>query len=310
MLLAIDVGNTETVIGLYALTPDERATVPWAEVGAGIGIGTEHEPSHGLTHHWRLSTVPTRTRDEHAVLLTQILDLEGIDIAATVDGIVVSSSVPSVTAELRQMASRWLGDVPCVVLGPGVKNGMPILYDSPKEVGADRVANAVAAFDLYGGPCVVVDLGTATTFDAISAEGEYLGGAITPGVAISLEALFQHAAALRRVELVEPRDVIGRSTAESIRSGVLYGFSAQVDGMCRRFVAALGPSTVVATGGLSELVAPFAEAVDHIEPWLTLHGLRVVYERNVPGTGAAGAGTYAAGAGRAPAAARPAREAR
>ena len=239
----------------------------------------------GLTHHWRLSTVPTRTPDEYAVLLTQLLDLEGLDIAATVNGIAVSSSVPAVTGELRQMASRWLGGVPCVVLGPGVKSGMPILYDNPKEVGADRVANAVGAYDLYGGPCVVVDLGTATTFDAISADGEYLGGAITPGVAISLEALFQHAAALRRVELVAPRDVIGRSTVESIQSGALYGFAAQVDGLCRRFIDELGPSTVVATGGLSEMIAPHAELIDHVEPWLTLHGLRIVYERNVRGGG-------------------------
>ncbi len=158
---------------------------------------------------------------------------------------------------------------------------MPVLYDNPKDVGADRVANAVGAFDLYGGPCVVVDLGTATTFDAISSAGEYLGGAIAPGVAISMEALFHHAAALRRVELVEPRSAIGRSTAESIQSGALYGFAAQVDGMCRRIVAELGAAAVVATGGLSELVAPYAEMVEHVEPWLTLHGLRLVYERNV-----------------------------
>lgn len=302
MLLAIDVGNTETVIGLYTLTIDDGAPPAASEVGAGIG--TEYQPSHGLTHHWRLSTVPTRTPDEYAVLLTQILGLEGIDIAATVDGIALSSSVPSVTAELRQMASRWLGDIPCVILGPGVKSGMPILYDSPKDVGADRVANAVGALDLYGGPCVVVDLGTATTFDAISAEGEYLGGAITPGVAISLEALFQHAAALRRVELVAPRAVIGRSTAESIQSGVLFGFAAQVDGMCRRIMAELGPATVIATGGLSDLVAPSAETVDHVEPWLTLHGLRVVYERNVP---AVRAGTAPAGTGRGAKAARSGR---
>lgn len=279
MLLAIDVGNTESVIGLYALTPQEHETLPPAD--SGWGIGAEHQPSRGLTHHWRLSTVPTRTPDEYAVLLTQILDLEGLDIATTVSGMAVSSSVPSVTGELRQMAARWFGDVPCIVLGPGTKSGMPVLYDNPKDVGADRVANAVGAFDLYGGPTVVVDLGTATTLDAISADGEYLGGAITPGVAISLEALFQHAAALRRVELVEPREVIGRSTTESIQSGVLYGYAAMVDGMCRRFVSELGAATVVATGGLSELIAPHAETVDHIEPWLTLHGLRVVYERNV-----------------------------
>lgn len=161
---------------------------------------------------------------------------------------------------------------------------MPILYDNPREVGADRVANAVGAYDLYGGPCIVVDMGTATTFDAISADGAYLGGAIAPGVAISMDALFDHAAALRRVELVEPRQVIGKSTVESIQSGALYGFAGQVDGVCRRFVGELGPSSVIATGGLAEVVAPFSEYIEHLEPWLTLHGLRLVYERNLPGS--------------------------
>ena len=279
MLLAIDVGNTETVIGLFAMNAGERDALPQTDVG--FGIGAEHQPGRDLTHHWRLSTVPTRTPDEYAVLLTQILDLEGLDIATTVDGVVISSSVPSVTGELRQTAQRWFADVPCVVLGPGTKSGMPVLYENPKDVGADRVANAVGAFDVYGGPCLVVDLGTATTFDAISEAGEYLGGAIAPGVAISMEALFQHAAALRRVELVEPRSAIGRSTAESIQSGALYGFAAQVDGMCRRILAELGPATVVATGGLADLVAPHTDLVDHVDPWLTLHGLRVVYARNV-----------------------------
>jgi type III pantothenate kinase len=178
------------------------------------------------------------------------------------------------------MTSRWFPGVACVVLGPGTKSGMPIRYANPKEVGADRVANAVGAFDLYGGPCVVVDLGTATTFDAISKEGEYLGGAIAPGVAISLEALYAHAAALRAVELVEPRTVIGQSTEEAIQSGVLYGFAAQVDGMCARFTTVLGPSSTVATGGLSSLIAPYTSSIQHVEPWLTLHGLRIVYERN------------------------------
>ena len=287
MLLAIDAGNTETVIGLFAMGADEREAIPpVTDVGFGIGVeppGTERVIGPHLTHRWRLSTVPARTPDEYAVLLTQILDLEGLDIAAVVDGLAVSSSVPSVTGELRQMAVRWFGDVPCVVLGPGTKSGMPVLYDNPKEVGADRIANAVGAFDLFGGPCVVVDLGTATTFDAISESGEYLGGAIAPGVAISMEALFQHAAALRRVELVPPRAAIGRSTSESIQSGALFGFAAQVDGMCRRFLDELGTATVVATGGLSTLIAPQAETIDHVEPWLTLHGLRVVYERNVAG---------------------------
>jgi type III pantothenate kinase len=158
---------------------------------------------------------------------------------------------------------------------------MPILYDNPKEVGADRIANAVGAIDLYGGPAIVVDLGTATTFDAISAAGEYLGGAITPGIEISLDALFAHAAALRRVELVEPRHVIGKSTVESIQSGAVYGAVAMVDGLCRRIGDELGDPTVIATGGLAGLVTPLSSAIHHYEPWLTLHGLRLVYEHNV-----------------------------
>ena len=278
MLLAIDVGNTETVIGLFARTSSERESA--AAAHAGLAIDAEHQRGRDLTHHWRLSTVPSRTPDEYAVLLTQILGLEGLDIGTAVDGLAVCSSVPAVTAHLRRTAARWFGDVPYVVLGPDTESGMPVLYDSPRDVGADRVANAVGALDLFGGPCVVVDLGTATTFDVISGAGEYLGGAIAPGIAISMDALFAHAAALRRVELVEPRSVIGRTTAESIQSGVLYGFAAQVDGMCRRFLSELGAATVVATGGLSELVAPYAETVEHVEPWLTLHGLRLVYERN------------------------------
>jgi type III pantothenate kinase len=275
MLLAIDVGNTETVVGLFV---DDPSTT-----GGATGPRDGNEPS-GLAHHWRLSTVAERTADEHALLLTQLLDLDGLDIDEAVNGIAVTSSVPFVTANLRQMATRWF-DVPTVVLEPGVKSGMPILYDNPKEVGADRIANAVGAYDLFGGPCVVVDLGTATTFDAISGSGEYLGGAITPGVAISLDALFANAAALRRVELVEPRSVIGKSTVESIQSGALYGFAGQVDGLCRRFSAVLGEPTVVATGGLSELIAPYAEAIDYVEPWLTLHGLRIIYERNAAASG-------------------------
>jgi type III pantothenate kinase len=281
VLLVIDVGNTETVMGLY--TREDTDSVPVVEMGVGAGIGTERDLSApaGLTHHWRLSTVPTRTPDEHAVLLTQLLDLEGLDIGSSVTGIAISSSVPQVTAELRQMASRWFSDVPCIVLGPGTKSGMPILYDNPKEVGADRIADAVGAYDLYGGPCIVVDMGTATTVEAISEKGEYLGGAITPGVSISLEALYQQAAALRRVELVEPRSVIGRSTVESIESGTLYGFAGLVDGLARRFMEELGEATVVATGGFSPLIAPYSDTIEHVEPWLTLHGLRIVYERNV-----------------------------
>jgi type III pantothenate kinase len=274
MLLAIDVGNTETVIGLFSLGPDDEAPP-----GSRPAAPEPPEPT-GLSHHWRLSTVDDRTPDEHALLLSNLLDLSGISFEEVVTGMAVTSSVPLVTTSLRQMAERWF-DVPCIVLEPGVRSGMPILYDNPKEVGPDRIANAVGAYDLYGGPCIVVDLGTATTFDAISLDGEYLGGAICPGLRISLDALFHQAAALRRVELVEPRSVIGRSTVESIQSGALYGFAAQVDGMCERFAAELGPCAVVATGGLSDVIAPFSSAIEHHEPWLTLHGLRLVYERNV-----------------------------
>lgn len=266
MLLAIDAGNTETVVGLYAVD--------------GAAGGTADPSMRGLVHHWRLSTAASRTPDEHAAVLTQLLALEALDLKSVVTGIAISSSVPEATAQLRRMAARWFPGTDCVVLGPGTKSGMPIRYANPKEVGADRIANAVGAFDLYGGPCVVVDLGTATTFDGISKDGEYLGGAIAPGVAISLEALYAHASALRAVELVEPRAVIGQSTEEAIQSGVLYGFAAQVDGMCARFISVLGPSRVVATGGLSPVVAPYAASVQHVEPWLTLHGLRIIFERN------------------------------
>jgi len=196
-----------------------------------------------------------------------------------VEGMVISSGVPRVTANLRVMAERYLGKRP-VVIEPGVRTGVAIRYDNPKEVGADRIANAVAAYDLYGGPTIMVDFGTATTCDAISADGEYLGGAIAPGVEISLDALFGRAAALRQVELAKPRSVLGRSTIESIQSGTVYGYAAQADGLCARIEDELGECTVVATGGLSPLIAPHAESVDHVEPWLTLHGLRLVYVMN------------------------------
>lgn len=272
MLLAMDVGNTETVIGVFGPVEDSPDAV-------GFARATDER---GLAFHWRLSTSPERTPDELAVTLTQLLDLEGLDLRGDVTAMAICSSVPSVSTALRRMAGRWFADRPVTVMGPGTKSGMPILYDNPREVGADRIANAVGAYDLYPGEAIVVDLGTATTFDVISAAGEYMGGAIAPGVAISLEALYTHAAALRSVELVRPRSVIGRSTVESIQSGVLYGFAAQVDGVVARISAELGPATVIATGGLAGLVAPHAASVEHVEPWLTLHGLRIVHERNHP----------------------------
>ncbi len=274
MLLAIDVGNTETVIGLFGdAPPDDPGAMGFARAG----------DEHGLAFHWRLSTVAERTPDEHAMFLTQLLDLEGLDLRTVVSAIAISSSVPSASTQLRRMANRWFRDLPLTVLGPGTRTGMPILYENPREVGPDRVANAVGAFDLYPGASIVVDLGTATTFDVISARGEYLGGAIAPGVAISLEALYAHAAALRSVELVEPHSVVGRSTVESIQAGVLYGFSAQVDGVSARILDEVGPATVIATGGLAGLIVPHTRLVEHTEPWLTLHGLRIVHERNHAG---------------------------
>jgi type III pantothenate kinase len=271
MLLAMDVGNTETLIGLFG----------HADLDAPEAMGfARASGEHGLAYHWRTSTVAERTPDEHAIVLTQLLDLEGLDLKTTVTEIAICSSAPAVTTQLRRMAKRWFSDLELTVLGPGTKSGMPILYENPREVGADRVADAVGAYDLYPGPLIVVDLGTATVFDVISANGEYLGGAIAPGVAISLEALYTHAAALRSVELVRPRSVIGRSTVESIQSGVLYGFAAQVDGIIDRILDELGEATIIGTGGLASLIAPHTKHVRIIEPWLTLHGLRIVHERN------------------------------
>jgi type III pantothenate kinase len=253
MLLTLDTGNTETVMGLFDNTD--------------------------LVSHWRLSTNTDRTSDEHALLVSQLLDLEGYAFEETVTGIAISSTVPGLTATLREMTRRWF-DVPTVVLEPGVKTGMPILYDNPKEVGADRIANAIGTFEFYGGPSICVDFGTATTFDCISVKGEYLGGAILPGIGISMDALFGRAAALRRVELVEPRSVIGKSTVESIQSGAVYGFTGSVDAIVGRIQKEMGDCTVVATGGLSGLIAPMSDTIEHHEPWITLHGLRIIFERN------------------------------
>ena len=274
MLLAMDVGNTETVIGLFGKANPES--------GDAMGFARASD-ERGLAYHWRLSTIVERTPDEHAMVLTQLLDLEGLDLRDAVSAIAISSSVPTVSTQLRRMANRWFASLPITVLGPGTKSGMAILYENPREVGADRIANSVGAYDLYPGASVVVDMGTATTFDAISAKGEYLGGAIAPGVAISLEALYTEASALRSVELIAPRSVIGRSTVESIQSGVLYGFAAQVDGLSARILEELGEARVIATGGLAGLIAPHTTYVDVVEPWLTLHGLRIVHERNHSG---------------------------
>ncbi|MHB8245785.1 MAG: type III pantothenate kinase [Acidimicrobiales bacterium] len=277
MLLALDVGNTQTVIGVFD-PPVPSAPARGADTGNPAGELAD------LKFHWRIATVADRTSDEHALLLVNLLRLVGVDIRGDelrrhLSGIAVSSSVPSVTSALREMSQRWF-PVPLVVIEPGVKTGMPILYDNPKEVGADRIANAVGAIDLLAPPLIVVDLGTATNFDVVSGAGEYLGGAIAPGVEISMDALFDAAAALRRVELVEPRHVIGKSTVESIQSGVIYGYAGLIDGLCRRIMGELGAARVVATGGLAGLICPLSEVISYHEPWLTLHGLRLIFERN------------------------------
>lgn len=253
MLLTIDTGNTQTVIGLFD--------------------GTE------LADHWRIATAAERTSDELALMIQQFLGFHGFSFDDQIHGVAVCSGVPRITASLRDMTRRYFG-FEALVVEPGVRTGMPILYDNPKEVGADRIANAVAAYDLYGGPSIVVDFGTANTIEAISAKGEYLGGAIFPGIEISMDALFGRAAALRRVELVPPRHVIGKSTVESIQSGAVYGFSGQVDALVERFQEELGDCTVIATGGLAETIIPFSRTIQHHEPWLTIQGLRIVFERN------------------------------
>lgn len=260
MLLAIDVGNTQTVVGVY----DHDGDLSLAD--------------GGLVGPWRLSTVHERTEDELAVLIGSLL--RTADCAwPKIDGVAIASGVAGITAALRHMVKKTL-DIEPIVVGPGVKSGLAIRYDNPREVGPDRIANGAAVFDLYGGPSIVVDFGTATTLDAVSEEGEYLGGSISPGVEVSLDALVGKASALSAVELTEPRNVIGRNTGESIRSGVLYGYAGMIDGLCARIEAEIGEATVVATGGLAGMIAPHTKVVDEVEPWLTLHGLRLIWQKN------------------------------
>ncbi|MEU6405609.1 type III pantothenate kinase [Streptomyces sp. NPDC046985] len=262
MLLTIDVGNTHTVLGLF--------------------------DGEDIVEHWRISTDARRTADELAVLLRGLMGMHpllGDDLSDGVDGIAICATVPSVLHELREVTRRYYGDVPAVLVEPGVKTGVPILTDHPKEVGADRIVNAVAAVELYGGPAVVVDFGTATTFDAVSARGEYVGGVIAPGIEISVEALGVKGAQLRKIEVARPRSVIGKNTVEAMQAGIVYGFAGQVDGVVSRMARELADDpedvTVIATGGLAPMVLGESAAIDEHEPWLTLIGLRLVYERNM-----------------------------
>jgi type III pantothenate kinase len=253
MLLALDVGNTNTVVGVF-----EGQT---------------------LLRHWRLSTRREGTRDEYAMLIKGLFDFAGLDFQR-VSAVIISSVVPPLQGPLEEMVRQYFGVEP-IVVGPGIKTGMPILYESPRDVGADRIVNAVAAFEAYEGPCIVVDFGTATTFDAISARGEYIGGAICPGIGISAEALFQHAAKLPRVDVTQPKSIIGRNTVGSMQAGLFYGYLSLVEGVVARMRAELGGrATVIATGGLAQLLLAESAAVDHVDPLLTLTGRRILFERN------------------------------
>jgi type III pantothenate kinase len=248
VLLAVDVGNTQTALGLYS--------------------GSE------LTDNWRLATERSTTADELGVLLNGLLDFD------VVEGICLASTVPVLVREWELLASKW-AEASLLVVGPGVKTGIPIRYDDPREVGPDRIVNAVAGAARYGAPCIVVDFGTSTNFDAVSAAGEYVGGVLAPGIEISMDALFAHAARLTKVDFTEPPSVIGKTTTHALQSGLVYGFAGQVDGIVERMRGELGDGArAIATGGLADLIAPHTKTIEKVDPWLTLEGLRLVWERN------------------------------
>lgn len=264
MLLAIDVGNTNIVLGLYDGRPADD---------------TSHAAM--LLRDWRMRTEPRMTADELALTVRGLLG----EYADEITGVSALSTVPSLLRELRVMLGRYWVDVPTVVVEPGVRTGVPLLVDNPKEVGADRVINTLAAHHLYSTNCIVVDFGTSTNIDVISAKGEFLGGAFAPGIEISLDALAARAAQLRKVELARPRSVIGKNTVECLQSGILFGFAGQVDGLVERIVGELerthgGPTAVLGTGGLAPLVVTESRTIEHHVPDLTLLGLRLVFERN------------------------------
>jgi type III pantothenate kinase len=254
MLLAIDIGNTNIVLGIY--------------------------DGPKLVTHWRLLTQPERTADEYGVTIGHLAASKNIG-CDQVDAIIVSCVVPPMTSMIQELAERLFGVTP-LVIGPGVKTGMPILYDSPKEVGADRICNGVAAYERYHDCAIAVDFGTATTFDVISKKGEYVGGCIAPGLLISVEALFQRASKLPRVEIVKPKEIVGKNPVHSIQAGVFYGYVGLVDGIVERIQKENRvQAKVVATGGLARVIASECSLIDDIDEFLTLDGLRIIHERNL-----------------------------
>jgi type III pantothenate kinase len=272
MLLVIDVGNTNTVLGVFA---------PVAKVHAVEDTATPARYER-LVAQWRVSTIWNHTVDEYGVLFRSLFAMDNLDVTG-IQGIIISSVVPPLDSTLRQVCERYFKLKPLFV-EPGVKTGMPVHYENPAEVGADRIVNGVAAFEKYGGPCVVVDFGTATTFDCISAKGEYLGGVICPGIGISADALFQRTARLPRVDIRKPDRVIGSTTVGSLQSGLYYGYLGLVDGILEELLREMGKNTkVIATGGLGSMLGTSSKYIKTIDDHLTLEGLRIIWERNSGG---------------------------
>jgi type III pantothenate kinase len=265
-LLVVDIGNTNVSLGIYDYASEKSR----AE----------------LSHHWRLSTHREHTSDELSITLHALFGQEGRSVDEVGD-VIISSVVPPILPVWERVSTK-LFDRPALVVGPGIKTGMPVRYENPYEVGADRIVNAVAAYELFHEAVIAVDFGTATTFDCVSAQGEYLGGVIVPGIHISMEALFERASKLHRVQIAKPKAVIGKTTTSALQSGLLYGYAGLVDSMVERIKGELGESRVIATGGLAHLISSESRSIERVEPFLTLEGLRLLYEKNRPAPGEPG----------------------